>query len=130
MNVQDSGYSDAANAASDKLGQLGDARDQGMQAAGAGGDAGGQNPIADALRVLAMFVAAQQQAGNPAAEAMKQALLAFMNSTKGGAPQGPQAPAQPQQPPIPGPAGEQPQAPASPGEQYAQANKRGQPQIM
>ena len=110
---QDSGYSDVANKAMDKAGQMSDARDQGMADAGQGQ---GGNPIADALRTLALFVTAQKQSGNPQAEAMKQALLAFMQSTKGG--QSPQE----EEPPVP--EGEQPQAPpagpASPGEQFAQ----------
>ena len=120
MPVQEDGYGAAVNAAQDKADQMSGARE------GEGQEGGGDNPVADALRVLALFVQAQGAAGNPQAEAMKQALLAFMQSTKG-APAEEQAP--PEEVPPEEPAPEE--GPMSPGEELANKPKRGRgPQII
>jgi hypothetical protein len=62
------------------------------------------NPVAGAFRTMMLYVAAEQDKGNPAADQMQEGLRMFVEAVGGGMPAGgPAEPVQPTSPQPPGP---------------------------
>lgn len=57
------------------------------------------NPVADAFRTMMLYVAAEQDKGNPAADQMQEGLRMFVEAVGGGMPAG--GPPEPSQQPAP-----------------------------